>query len=68
MDLLIQCSSCGREFPLVVNAEDYENWSRRGVFAQVAFPYLTPDERELLISQTCGDCWEKLFPPEEDEE
>lgn len=37
-----------------------------GAFVQDAFPELTPGEREMLISQTCDNCWKRLFgEPEE---
>lgn len=29
-----------------------------------AFPHLTASERELLISQTCDDCWNRMFRDE----
>jgi len=32
-----------------------------GALVQDAFPDLTPGEREMLISQTCDNCWKKLF-------
>ena len=38
-----------------------------GALVQDAFPELTAGEREMLISQTCDNCWKKLFgEPEED--
>ena len=33
-----------------------------GEFAQDCFPYLTAGQRELMISNTCDDCWNKFFP------
>jgi hypothetical protein len=38
-----------------------------GRLIQNAFPQLTNDERELIISQTCAKCWESLFSDSEDE-
>lgn len=38
----------------------YEAW-RAGMLVQKAFPNLTPDERELLISGTSAEGWEQLF-------
>ncbi len=31
-------------------------------------PELTPDQRELLISKTCGDCFDDMFMPKPQEE
>ena len=30
--------------------------------------YLTEDARELLISRTCGECWDELFGVDEEDE
>tara|TARA_B100001564_G_C20500517_1_gene605953 strand:+ start:278 stop:436 length:159 start_codon:yes stop_codon:yes gene_type:complete len=38
-----------------------------GEWAQSALWMLTPDERELLISNTCGACWEDMYGEHEDE-
>jgi hypothetical protein len=60
MIIEIVCGMCKRDFKVHVKRVDYVNW-KRGTFAQKAFPYLTADERELLISSTCGDCYDKLM-------
>lgn len=39
-----------------------------GEFIQDAFPMLTADEREWLMSGYCPRCWDEMFPPEEDED
>jgi len=54
------CRLCGTVRNLHVMEEDYNNW-RAGQYAQNAFPYLTGDEREMLISKTCDACWHKIF-------
>lgn len=56
-----RCALCGKVVAVRVDPEDIERW-RGGTFVQDAFPYLTADERELLISGTCGDCWSLLCP------
>jgi hypothetical protein len=38
-----------------------------GQLAQNAFPHMSDGEREMLITGTHPECWEKLFPPEEEE-
>jgi hypothetical protein len=42
--------------------------SERGGTVQSIFKDLGADERELLISGTCGECWDKLFPKEDEGE
>ena len=59
--IAVQCtSSCNKVFTLMVVPADLSKW-QNGELIQNAMPYLTPDERELLISGTCGDCWKKMF-------
>jgi len=56
----ITCKMCNSTHTIMVTDVDVENW-QDGMFAQDAFPYLTADERELIISQTCGPCWHKKY-------
>lgn len=70
------CPYCRKPSEIVVDADRYERWQegkRRGESAaisgiQVIFPDLTADEREVLISGTHPECWDRLFPPEEEDE
>lgn len=59
-------AGCGKRYTFDIDPEDYYRF-QHGTFAQDAFPYLTSDQRELLISQTCGDCFNRMFPPDDDE-
>ena len=54
------CNKCSETECLLVDRQDFIDW-RGGKYIQDAMPYLSADERELLISLTCGDCWEKMF-------
>lgn len=67
--LNVSCKVCGKSFKINVKREDYVKWLN-GELAQYAFPYLTPDERELLITGICGHCYDKMlgFPDEDDYE
>jgi len=60
-----QCIRCKDTHVLMVNKNDLKRWES-GALIQDAMPYLTPDERELLISGICGTCFEQLFGEEED--
>jgi hypothetical protein len=63
--LLANCNCCGGIKELVVNPVDFDNWKARKVLIQDAMPYLAAEDRELLISKTCGVCWNALFSEEE---
>jgi hypothetical protein len=51
----------------MVEAQDFMDW-RNGKLAQDAFDYLSPDEREIIISGVCSSCWDATFGVDEDEE
>tara|TARA_Y100000361_G_C11022820_1_gene270533 strand:- start:128 stop:340 length:213 start_codon:yes stop_codon:yes gene_type:complete len=61
----VPCRLCDTVHDLTVNVEGYVNW-QAGEFIQDALPELSCDERELLISGTCGACFDKLFPSEDE--
>lgn len=65
--LITTCPFCGRENSINVREEDYSAW-QDGALVQDAFPYLSADEREMLISGICPTCWNDTFSDEEEDE
>jgi len=61
------CPFCGGATKVEVNEKDYWDW-QDGELVQVAFPYLSADEREALISGICSTCWDKMFGSFDEEE
>lgn len=59
--LEIICVGCFNTYKINVNPNDLINYVHNGLYIQQAFPYLTPSERELILSQICGPCFDKLF-------
>lgn len=59
--MLIRCRHCRESYIVPISEQEYLNWINKGTFVQDEFPELNPNERELLISQTCGKCWNKIF-------
>lgn len=55
-----ECPFCGTYREVYVSEANYVAW-RDGELAQNAFPYLSANERELLISGICPQCWDKMF-------
>ena len=62
-----RCPMCGAINTMVVNEANYQKW-QNGALTQDAFPYLDADEREMLISGICSDCWNKMFSEDEEED
>lgn len=68
-EIRVTCIHCNREFVLKVRVEDYLTFDLPACVRpkiQDIFPYLAPAERELLISHTCQECWDKMFEEFED--
>jgi hypothetical protein len=49
-----------RSMELPVSEEQIKNWSN-GMLAQNAFPHLTSDEREFIITGITQEEWEQAF-------
>lgn len=61
-DIIVRkCPYCKTLRELVVPASAYEAW-RSGTFIQDAFPMLSADDREFLMTGICPPCWDKAFP------
>ena len=54
------CLHCNGTSALSVDAGAYRRW-KSGVLIQEAFPDMTADDRELLISGIHPACWHLLF-------
>lgn len=63
--MLIRCRHCRESYIVPISEQEYLNWIKKGAFIQDEFPELDPNERELLISQTCDNCWNKIFNTDE---
>jgi hypothetical protein len=61
------CVVTGKEVKVTVKAEDLFRY-RQGAYAQDAFPYLSPADREFLISGMSGEGWDMTFGSPEDEQ
>ena len=56
----ISCGCCHKRFELTMCLKGYKAW-KEGMLIQDAFPYLTPEQRELLITGLCTTCFTILF-------
>lgn len=60
ISILTTCPYCHKKHIVNVEEQDYHDWTYKRL-AQECFPYLSSAERELLISGTCKECWNKMF-------
>lgn len=65
LTLHITCVVCKQPHKIKVDNKDMAKY-QNGAKVQEAFPYLSADDRELIISKTCGRCFDEMFKePEE---
>lgn len=60
------CPYCHQSSTIEVDPASYGNW-RNGMLIQRAFPNMSIADRERLITGIHGECWNKIFPPEDEE-
>ena len=63
--IITRCPFCGHANEVEVNEMDYLDW-QDGMLVQDAFPYLSANEREMLVSGICPACWASTFGSEGD--
>ena len=56
----VSCEYCGEKQIIEADDVDVCRW-QGGELIQDALPYLDATQRELLISRTCGTCWDELW-------
>ena len=61
------CWRCDTNIYLKVTQSQYDKWiSPQRENIQDIFPNLTADEREILISGTCGPCYDEIWSERND--
>ena len=61
-----RCPMCQRENEVIVKTEEFQAWREHGEMIQNAMPGLDKEQREILISGTCPECWKLLFASDEE--
>lgn len=56
-----RCVITGEDYAVTVNTLDYIAWKNRKVLAQNAFPYLSKEDREFIISRISPKGWEQIY-------
>ena len=63
-----RCPFCGKVTRVWVYSKDYWIWVMERPPVTEVFPYLSPGERETLITGVDDDCWNKYIKQPEDSE
>lgn len=62
----LPCFVCGETSEVEVDANAYRYWKNGELLVQDAFPGMSPEQRELLITGTHPSCWDSMFSDEDD--
>jgi hypothetical protein len=65
VELEVYCRMCQLRTSFPVRRAGYVAWKDGGLIQKV-LSELSKEQRELMISGTCGACFEKLFTGEEE--
>jgi hypothetical protein len=60
------CLHCREENRIYVEPNDYLDWLSRARFVQDIWPTLSQQHRELIISGSHPECWNEMFPDEDE--
>lgn len=60
------CVVCGKAGAVELTDAEFEAYKTQKGFIQKVLPRLTAGEREMLISGTHSECFDILFPEDED--
>ena len=61
------CNITNELYSLKIDIYDYLDYKNGTRYIQDVFDYMTPEEREFIISGLTPSEFDKLFPPEEEE-
>lgn len=57
----VKCFNCSTSYVVIVNRYDMIKWLSGELPIQEALSYLSKNERELLLTNTCGKCFDEMF-------
>ena len=67
-NLIPSCMVCGKGSTVTLDGAEYFNYFVKGLNISLAFPTLSPSQREVLITGTHPDCWDELFDHEDEDD
>ena len=61
LEVEVTCIVCGTTKKIQVPESGFKAWYNRGVLIQSAMPSVPAEDREMMMSQICGKCFEEMF-------
>ena len=59
-EIKVLCIICKTEHSFIVKHIDYIDWCQ-GKLTWLAFPYLSPKDRDMLVNHVCSKCLAKIY-------
>ena len=66
--MTFKCRECEQDIEVPITQEQYHDWEKKGTLIQHEFPSLNADQREIMLSGTCGPCFDAMFSDDDDDE
>jgi hypothetical protein len=61
------CRKCKKEIIIDGTEDQWATYKQGNIIIQRIFPEVSPDNREILQTGQCGECFDKLFANMDDE-
>lgn len=56
-----RCSECNRQEAVEIPGDVWYKYGVQGLHVQDAWPSSTPDQREMLLTGTHPECWDRMW-------
>lgn len=66
--VVVECVSCKKIYNIECDEEKFASWYNGNGNIQNVFPFMSKDDREMLISGTCPKCWDEMVAWAEEQE
>ena len=63
----VTCGVCGKTYKIDVDPVGFKKFEEGTMPIQYALPGLTPGQREMLLSQICEECFDKMLGDGDDD-
>jgi hypothetical protein len=61
MNREFKCNECGYYVIISGNSQQWLEYDEGEILIQNIFPEISAEDREIMLSGICGDCFDKIF-------